>query len=281
MEMITPDLTEVVNSFISRDLVSLNYTGCSGTCQGTVVAPGFDVNCTPGTIPYNISFNHTNGEGQEWIVGSADVSFGGNQSSSYDTIVVSTVFKSNAGETGNLSTTSSELHLAKVQYLVIISNSTVALAPHQFQTNGTLELVYIPDELRSLAVYPSSIGGIAVAAQGLYQSSLTLVSAVTGYRVQSSGPLGPNYRNPSQVGSAEMTWTDPAPDIVSAIREITFRAAIASSNASTAAASQCYRDEIGDILRIALRVFSWSFDCYGFWCACSGSTVFGFLGAGP
>lgn len=40
IDMITPDLTQVVKSYISRDPIALSYTGCSETCHGTVVAPG-------------------------------------------------------------------------------------------------------------------------------------------------------------------------------------------------------------------------------------------------
>ncbi|KAL1961613.1 hypothetical protein VTN77DRAFT_1388 [Rasamsonia byssochlamydoides] len=65
--MLSPAFAEVVRMFTSRTPIALNYTQCEGTCHGTLIAPGFDINCTYDSLPYNLTDN----PGQTYWIGDA------------------------------------------------------------------------------------------------------------------------------------------------------------------------------------------------------------------
>ncbi|KAL1984162.1 hypothetical protein VTN96DRAFT_9383 [Rasamsonia emersonii] len=120
-----------------------------------------------------------------------------------------------------------------VQYPVEVSNGTVTLTPQSVFKNNTVELQYPVEEYAGLGIWPSSVGGIAVAAQTLFGSNMSLYFDSI-YAIDSTGPMASNYMNSSaeDVGTVNMTWTDPTPDLLSGIRELAFRAAVFKSNAS-------------------------------------------------
>lgn len=83
-------------------------------------------------------------------------------------IEVQNVYKPSRGAIGHLRRTTCNLHTAMVQYPVEVSNGTVTLTPQSVFKNNTVELQYPVEEYAGLGIWPSSVGGIAVAAQTLF-----------------------------------------------------------------------------------------------------------------
>lgn len=233
IDEVTPAFAQILRDYTSRSAIKLQYKGCEGICNATITAPGFDTNCTTKTVPYDI----TGKAGSIYDVGSIVIGFDGTVSSppGYSgNIEVSTGFKPDAGSVGNLIATTCSLQISKVRYPITISKGTAILPGRSAFINDTIEVQYPFFETAGLGVWPSTIGGIAYAAQTMHGSNLSLY--FTGvFATQGSGPMGSMYLNSSleSYGTENMTWADPTPDILSTIRELIFRSAISVSNSST------------------------------------------------
>lgn len=228
VNMLTPNFGQVAKSFTARSAMYLNYSQCAGICTGVLVGPGFDISCTADLLPYNFS----GAIGETFEVGSTTISFDGEFSSGQ--IEVKSVYKPFPDTVGNLTMRQCNLQIAKVNYPVEISNGIVTLTPRLPTDNDTIEVQYPPVEAVGRGAWPSSIGGIAYVAQFLYTSNVSLYYTGDEYAVTATGPMASTYLNSSSetYGQADMTWADPTPDIISGIRELTFRAAISNSNSS-------------------------------------------------
>lgn len=109
INMLTPDFAKVDQMYNSRSAIALQYRDCDGTCRGTLVGPGFDINCTSDLLPYNLS----DVLWQEYWVGSVDVySDGPFYPGEID---VQTVYKPSRGAAGHLRWTNCGLHTAIVR----------------------------------------------------------------------------------------------------------------------------------------------------------------------
>ncbi|KAF4622773.1 hypothetical protein G7Y89_g14253 [Cudoniella acicularis] len=53
VNVINVTFAKIVDSYIKREEITTSFSGCSGTCSGTVKAPGLAINCTEDTIPWN------------------------------------------------------------------------------------------------------------------------------------------------------------------------------------------------------------------------------------
>ncbi|MCJ1402974.1 hypothetical protein MMC11_006196 [Xylographa trunciseda] len=228
VNLLTPSFAQVVREFNSNSAMKLNHTGCSGVCNTTVTAAGFDQKCTTTQLPYNISQQ----SGVTYDVGSIVINFDGEIQSG--AMQVYTTFKPSSGCVGQLVATTCDLHIATVRYPITITNDTVTLAARSNTVNDTIESQYPPLELAGLGVWPSTIGGIAFAADRLYSSNVTMYE--TGIlAVEAAGPMSYTYiaSDERSYGTCDMFWTDPTADVVAAIRQMTFRSAIYLSNDST------------------------------------------------
>lgn len=228
---LTPDFTKVVQQWTNRSPIVLPYTDCKGRCSGTVVAAGWDVNCTSAPWPYELPSGSAYGSSAE--VGFVNVTFLSEQS---NIISVETLYKPQPGLSGNLIRTNCQLHIAQVNYPVELSNSTLTLPPRSYTINDTVQLVYGSTEITGPWVAPSALGGISLAAYTVYYSDVSLYYAEGKYyAMEEAGSMGYTYINSdaSTFGTPNVTWSDPTPDIIAGIRELTFRSAVSVSNVSS------------------------------------------------
>ena len=212
INQLTPEFAQILRNFTSRNAIQLQYSGCSGTCDTIITAPGFDTNCTTSAVPYNITFQ----PGSTYGIGSISIDFDGLEGPKDSPpgvsgqIKVSTSFKPDAGCVGNLVATTCKLQVSKLRYPITISNGTVILPARLASINDTVEMQYPLGETAGLRVFPSTIGGIAFAAQMMYDSLVPLY--FTGYLAsQNSSPMTSMYinSNRSAYGTCDMTWADP------------------------------------------------------------------------
>ena len=230
---LTREFTQIFRSYSGRSEIRLNYTGCAGSCRTAVVGHGWDIGCTYSSTVVNI----TEVPGVTYNVGLADVSFGATTQPGL--IRVTTMYKAIPGRIGPLNTTRCDLRSAIVSYPVEIANGTVVLPRRDSAVNDSVRLLFPKTETAGLGNMPSRLGGISLAAQTLHKSNVSLY--FTGiYAIESSGPMAFTYLSPqpnpdgrTTLGTYNMTWIDPMPDILKSIREMTFRSVISVSNSTT------------------------------------------------
>jgi hypothetical protein len=221
---------QVMQGFNNRTAIQLNYTGCNGVCNTTLQAAGFDVHCSHSTQPYNISEYSA---GTSYGMGSTNITF---NNDGYDGLIrVQTAFKSTPGCIGNLAVADCQYDIAQVNYLVQVSNGTVELLPRPTDANDTIKVWQLYQEVHGLGQWPSTLGGIYSVAYTKYESSSSFYIDGTPLSLMYSGSIPIQYlvANSSTLGTCDMYWTDPTPDIIAGIRELGFRTAIAATNSTT------------------------------------------------
>ncbi|OJD40615.1 uncharacterized protein BKCO1_1000600 [Diplodia corticola] len=243
----TNRFSQIVKDYTARSDIRLNYSGCMGVCDTTVEAPGFDVNCIRGSRPYNYSPYDEDGSGAlkqdalaaKHYAGSTDVYFAGYYRGAMN---VSAEYKTDSKNcTGDFTTVNCTLQTATVKYPITLRNGLVSLSPAG--KNDTTQMQYLDAEFPGLGQWPSTIGGIADAAARIFNSNITIQDMGPGYAVSSTGRMANTYGNlqlsgvTSYVQCDNLSWSDPTPDVISALRELIFRSAIAASNASTVQAT--------------------------------------------
>lgn len=249
---ITPAMAEVVRDFSSRKPMTMRTTGCTGVCRGELVAPGWDVKCNSSTRAYNIT-SPTSGD--VFNVGYATVY---HDKWTPNALTVETAHKPKPGYVGDLILTTCVLHHAIVRYAVEVTNpntsttantnansspespqlSTVTLLPLPVFQNTTITLLSSNrSETSGLGFFPSSLGGFALAAKTIYNSSISIYFTGGTYALDpsTSGPMVYTHVTPGDKAArtADMTWVDPGDDIIAALREMAFRAALGLSVPTT------------------------------------------------
>jgi len=221
---------QVMQGFNNRTAIPLNYTGCNGVCNTTLQAAGFDVHCSHSTQPYNISETDA---GTTYEMGSTNITHNNNLDDGL--IRVETAFKSTPGCIGNLVIAHCQYNIAQVNYPVQVSNGTVELLPRPTDANDTIKVWQLDREVHGLGMWASTLGGIYSVAYTKYESSSSFYIDGTPLSLMYSGAVPIQYlvANSSTLGTCDMYWTDPTPDIIAGIRELGFRTAIAATNSTT------------------------------------------------
>ncbi|KAK7228310.1 hypothetical protein V2G26_000480 [Clonostachys chloroleuca] len=146
-----------------------------------------------------------------------------------------TTYKANSADKGNLISTNCTLHSAQVKYPFSYTNGTIVLESASSSVdetvNRTTKLVYPGKEIVGISKQPSAFGGIAYALGSIYNSQVKVYKSAE-LAIMGSGLMAYTYRNftDDELGSKSMRWVDPTPAILDAVREVTFRTAIAFSD---------------------------------------------------
>jgi len=231
---LTPDFTAVLRDFNNQTAIQLRAFGnqCTGegtNCRAIVVAPGWDVDCSTSYEPYSLLFNPSTA-----VVGYAQVDF---TTLTPEVISVKTAYRASPDLSGLLVVRNCRLRAALVRYPLELSGGQVKLPGRAPSTrNDTVRLLNILGEFQGAGnSLPSTFGGIALAANALYGSNVT-IGVVSGlYTLGSQGIMGYTYIDEAKSamsGYSGTVWRDPGPDIINAIREMTFRSAVVTSAAN-------------------------------------------------
>ncbi|VUC30229.1 unnamed protein product [Clonostachys rosea] len=229
---LTSNFSQVVQDFTNRKEIKFSLEGCNGSCSGALITAGFDVNCSRGGEDYDMNLE----TGKTATIGSISVS--SNAVQVPGVVTVSTAYKADSPDKGKLVTTKCTLQAAQVKYPFTYVNGTITLegaaSSVEEIVNRTTQIVYPYRETSGLMKNPSVFGGIAYALGSIYNSDVKVYSA-GNLAIQGSGPMRYTYRNftDQELGSKSMRWIDPTPAVLEAVREVTFRAAIAFSDGSS------------------------------------------------
>ncbi|KAG9253679.1 uncharacterized protein F5Z01DRAFT_623812 [Emericellopsis atlantica] len=226
------NFSQVVMAYSNNEPISLDLQGCKGSCTGTLVAAGFDVSCKTKDTEYSLEDMQG---GDRVTVGTISVKADGIGSPGI--LNISTAYKPSTDKKGNLVTTNCTLHSAQVEYPFQYANGTLTLegtiSSVDDIANRTTALTYYDPEAAGMTRFPSTLGGIAYAIDSIYASDVDLYNSGS-LAIMGTGPMQYTYMNSSDdsLGTADVTWTDPTPAVLEAIRELTFRTALAFSDSS-------------------------------------------------
>lgn len=259
---------QAVNSFSQRTPMTTEFTGCVGTCTGTVKAAGLAMNCSTDSLPWKNNQSLPAGpdgvNGSEvfsssftWISGNTTY-FAGvpliNYELQYATGRSAAPLLYEGGQTGGFDSSpnfgmcngtlvrkSCSLFSATLEYPITLINSTVSLgtnssnfAVDHLQAYGNFSDFFDHHDLNALSV--TTLGGVSVAAQNMFGSR----AVEDVYLVQMNGSLASQYAVfETGNGSFEQTqnpcainWGDPTTEIMDSLNEIMFRTALSVSNVS-------------------------------------------------
>ncbi|MCJ1245167.1 hypothetical protein MMC30_002368 [Trapelia coarctata] len=232
ISMLTPAFANISRDYASRAPIMTRNTGCSGGCLSSFHAAGFDMNCSSMVSHH---YNLTSPEpGAKTMLGYAAVKFDGSLNSGQ--INLETLYKKTSACAGQLILHRCRLQTAIVRYKLRITaggSDKLTLTPLNMRKpgNNTIRLYQPPPEHPGSGAWPSTIGGIAMAAQHIYASNITSIYN-SSLAIVATGMMANTYINSdlNEYSTCNVSWTDPMQDIINTIRELTFRAALAASD---------------------------------------------------
>ncbi|KAF5656893.1 hypothetical protein FHETE_10736 [Fusarium heterosporum] len=209
-------------------IIMLSVKGCQGTCTGILTGPSLDVSCTRHGINYDLGFDNLN---SGTLLNSATLPY---QQKGPRPQMISDVQRQPYPQ-GKLITTHCTLSSAQVNYPFTFLNGTTILNSTNSSVdetvNRTVSFLTIDREAPGLIRAPSLLGGIACAISELYASNIKLYYSGQ-LTIQGSRLVPYMYinSNDATLNSSNAKWNDPTPAVLSAIRELSFRAAIRFAN---------------------------------------------------
>ena len=233
--IISAPFLKVVQQYYNHDQIQMQSDGCNGSCATTLQAVGFDFECHSTT-----SLNLTLEQGQQAQGMWSNMSFtptsnGGSlrfATNFFDGLVSTTNFNMEYSSNSAFCSTSytsvvCNILPAQVRYPVTISEGVATLSKWSLGFNETEQLSY------GDADTTSTLEAMATAAGNLFNASASLTLGLDGSNL--NGILATLYMKQanSNSTSCNAAWSDPTADVINALRELMFRAAIAASNAST------------------------------------------------
>ena len=236
--------TPVVNDFYDRSDISINSTGCQGTCSTIVVGAGFAINCSS----YETLFNAT-------VYDPPNTQFDTNQTLvAYGVDAFESFFNWFSGEPGNLYIDVQYKPVAGCEVSMIVRNCSLSPATVQYNAivDGTRSTISLPEDSSIyddaiLSHYniteeyqsgnPTTIGGLYLALANRFNSWANFrFTGAIGYTISTSGVTANQFVNPNSTAdlgySCNLTFSDPTDNLIANARELMFRTAIAAANSS-------------------------------------------------
>ncbi|KAK4504248.1 hypothetical protein PRZ48_005164 [Zasmidium cellare] len=258
----TPDFAQVVQQYNSRQDINITNSTCNGKCSTEIVAPGWDVSCTNGTMPFRLMdfYEMTNYQvlyeknQTSNYTGPADTQtmFETNITMSWDYWNISNdysisglysmnlynIYKATAGGNGTMRWTNCTLSEALVRYPVNLENGTVTLQPMDVKDNRTVHQVYRQLETAGQMNHPSTLGGFWLALTNQYTTQANITPVGSWIQLDNSNAVANEYfasnATVDSLNGYNITWTDPMPDMLATIHELSLRAAIGLTDKNVA-----------------------------------------------
>ena len=239
---LTAAFIQTAQAFDNQSAINVNSTGCKGECTATVSAAGFTVNCSTSTTPFSLTrtdprngrFSNTS---QEAMI-NATIAFGSYllwEASEPGTMQLGVQFKDQQTCNGQLQIRNCTLQAAVVGYPVIVSGNkgTIELAPGSSMfddvTHSAMKVA------SNTAMGPTTFGGLYKALSDTYDSEA--IVGANGYELLTTGATSNRYAvlnmgSPFPYANCTVSFRDPSNDILAAVRDLTFRTAIAAADST-------------------------------------------------
>ena len=243
---LTAAFTQTVQAFDNQSAINVNSTGCKGECAATVRAAGFTVNCSTYTSSFDLTRTDSRigrflNTSQEAMI-NATIAFGSYlfwEASEPGTMQLGVQFKDQQTCNGKLQVRNCTLQAAVVEYPVVVSGNkgTIELAPGSSIFDDVTQ--NITQVASTTALAPTTLGGLYKALSDTYDSEAKLKSLGTdGYELLTTGATSNRYAvlNASSnlpYTNCTVAFRDPSADILAAVRDLTFRTAVAAAADNT------------------------------------------------
>lgn len=268
--MLTPGFSNITNSYSIRTPINITYTTCGESCivqllvsiddkvDGEYIADitqgfGFDVNCTRSES--NLDFGrepNVNGSfsAKNTDAFTSDVVLRYDRNASSSQFINSRVelFTSITPDGKILQNNTCDMYAALVRYDVNLADGTARLQSNNYRDDRVINRMYVENTtasdvakliIASPQFSPQLVAGFQVAAQNMFQSTATynFGGAVSSWNF--AGSLANRYLagsfSQTDLSAPTITWSDFMEDMISAVRELGFRAAVQEAiNNSTA-----------------------------------------------
>ncbi|PMD37659.1 hypothetical protein L207DRAFT_493212 [Hyaloscypha variabilis F] len=236
--------SKVVNDFYDRADITMNNTGCDGTCMTKVVGAGFAVNCSSYEVEVNVTPVGSNYSAPQFIYGidvfGSNFSWPGAPSGVADpgTLSLNIQYKPDAGCAGQLLVRNCTLSPATVQYSAIINGNqkTISLPANSTFNDDVIQGYYnITDD--GDFDHNTTVGGLALALSSRFNSRahVQFYAGAGAIDVVASGVIANQFLNLNVLGSGGVcnyAFNDPTDTLLTSSRELIFRAAVNAANSS-------------------------------------------------
>ena len=265
----TPLFATVLQQYKNKQPLVLPDFGCKGACDFDLIAPGWNIECLPWSSPFRLasfdeaqSFAVNNSSntsytgpyllqtmfwsnvttmayadtllinlyeyrtGKTWPGG-----IGG--SGGQNRIRFSSMVKATPAGNGTLNWRDCLLLEAVQRYPVTVQNNTIALRPMPPTQNYTEYNVLRDNDLTGQGNQGSTVGGLWLAVNNAFNGSAAVETNSGWLRIRPVGDTALSYLhspNETGIGSFDVTWQDPIDDMITMIRELSLRVAVATTS---------------------------------------------------
>ncbi|KAK4215176.1 hypothetical protein QBC37DRAFT_419778 [Rhypophila decipiens] len=239
----TAEFSAVSQQYFTNQPIRVDQTvatACSSaTCRTTIQAAGYEFTCTNTTTPFpsprsghfdiftsSITYDEFTLADNKTLVDQGGLT--GDPLFTYRAL-----YKTTTGCDGTLSVSTCTIRSALVEYPVIItSNGSLVLDPATTHRHDKT-IKYTPPTMTKVSPGTSTHGGIALLLEGLFTASCgTMLRSARGWMLFPSGTLTYQLATTNSTGGDSFdcveTWQDPTEYVLSAAREIIFRASVAA-----------------------------------------------------
>ena len=243
---LTAAFAQTVQAFDSQSAINVNSMGCKGECAAIVRGAGFTVNCSTISRPFNLTrTDPRNGRilnsSQQAMINETIV-FGSYllwEASEPGTIQLGVQVKDQQTCNGPFQIRNCTLQAAVVEYPVVVSGNkgTIELAPGSSIFDDVTDNVI--KTASSPALGATTLGGLYKALRDTYDSEAKLnFLGADGYELLTTGATSNQYavldmNSNLPYVNCTLSFRDPSDDILAAIRDLTFRTAIAAAAADS------------------------------------------------
>ena len=213
--------------------MSITKSGCQGTCIGRVLGAGYAVKCVNSTTLYNATMGVINGNGipQKATIFNTAFNYG-----YYGRINFTALYVTNFALTGSANLTNRALQPATIDYPIKLVNDTITPDPSgSWDTDHIAQLRSDNEKYPSLPQRSDTHSGMAAYLTQAYDSNVVIAQNPThGPSFKTNGSIVYAYiQNPNTLGKGGVTlggvglgFLSPTSDIMGAVREVAFRAAV-------------------------------------------------------
>ncbi|KAL9047792.1 MAG: hypothetical protein Q9162_007948 [Coniocarpon cinnabarinum] len=241
--LLSPRFQEIATQYNNGSAISLNQTGCQGTCRSARLnAVGFQSTCNSTTYSFNLNPDGVE-TAQGYQVGPATTQGTKVFATSFDWLAeypgvlnISVQYKNSPACDGNLQIRNCSLTLANVDYPVSVDGekNTVALEGDTTIFDDFVRSIVDMEDALTPVTGPTTLGGLYLALHNQFNSDANMrFAGAVQYELLSTGALANRFVTPGSINYASscmITFSDPMQELLAGAREMIFRTAIAAAN---------------------------------------------------
>ncbi|KAL8787562.1 MAG: hypothetical protein Q9213_002124 [Squamulea squamosa] len=248
--LLSSRFVQIVQEFNQKSPISVNNSGCKGSCDAQITGAGLVSNCSKSDSPFLLGDDLPESASDEerqnavdQMIRGTDIFgtylswFGGPQMTS-EIFSLGVQYKGTTDCVGTLVVRNCTFRPATVTYPIVINgnSSSVSLAAGTTMSDdklvGTVSVPSTAEGTLDSSFNMSTYGGFFKSISDTYESTVHMNFGAIGYQIFNEGAISSRYVNASgrlRSLNCSMAFRDPTEDIIADFRELMFRTAIASA----------------------------------------------------